>query len=105
MRYLLPVRDFLDLNCYCHVQVAETRKLYLDEKEEEVRLLERSVEELERTVNVLESKVDIVKGETELQHMQREDLELELQSIKQKMQMVECGNDEMKRYKHFRKMR
>lgn len=41
----------------CHVQVAETRKLYLDEKEEEVRLLERSVEELERTVNVLESKV------------------------------------------------
>ncbi|XP_074343871.1 kinesin-like protein KIN-12D [Apium graveolens] len=78
-------------------QLAETRKLYLDDKEEEVRLLERSVEELERTVNVLESKVDFVKGETELQRMQREDLELELQSIKQKMQMVECGNDEMKR--------
>ena len=42
---------------FCHIQVAETRKIYLDEKEEEVRLLERSVEELERTVNVLESKV------------------------------------------------
>ncbi|XP_017256133.1 kinesin-like protein KIN-12D [Daucus carota subsp. sativus] len=78
-------------------QVAETRKIYLDEKEEEVRLLERSVEELERTVNVLESKVDIVKGETELQRMQREDLEMELQSIKQKLQLVESGNDEMKR--------
>lgn len=37
--------------------------------------------------------------------MQREDLELELQSIKQKMQMVECGNDEIKRYNHFQKMR
>ncbi|KAK1358771.1 kinesin-like protein KIN-12D [Heracleum sosnowskyi] len=85
--------------------VAESRKIYLDEKEEEVTLLERSVEELERTVNVLESKVDVVKGETELQRMQREDLELELQSIKQKMQMVESGNDEMKRALNDREKR
>ena len=31
--------------------------MYAEEKEEEVRLLERSVEELEGTVNMLENKV------------------------------------------------
>jgi len=37
--------------------VAETRKIYAEDKEEEVKLLERSVEELESTINVLENKV------------------------------------------------
>lgn len=79
------------------IQVAETRKFYADDKEEEVRLLERSVEELECTVNVLESKVDIVKGEAELQRLQREELELELHSVKQKMHTVKSSDAEMKR--------
>jgi len=37
--------------------VAETRRIYAEDKEEEVKLLERSVEELESTINVLENKV------------------------------------------------
>lgn len=58
--YELPTASGILLRCLvvlCQIQLAETRKLCLDEKDEEVRLLERSVEELERTVNVLESKV------------------------------------------------
>ena len=38
-------------------QMAESRNIYAEEKESEVRLLERSVEELECTINVLENKV------------------------------------------------
>lgn len=37
--------------------MAETRKFLAEDKEAEVKLLERSVEELESTVNVLENKV------------------------------------------------
>lgn len=33
------------------------RKVQAEEKEEEVKLLERSIEELEYTINVLEQKV------------------------------------------------
>jgi kinesin family protein 15 len=39
------------------LQVAESRMIYAEDKEAEVKLLERSVEELECTVNVLENKV------------------------------------------------
>ncbi|KAK0583126.1 hypothetical protein LWI29_033600 [Acer saccharum] len=38
-------------------QLAESRKIYVEEKEVEVRLLKRSVEELEHTINVLENKI------------------------------------------------
>lgn len=41
----------------CQSQRAEERETYALDKEEEVKLLERSVEELEHTINVLESKV------------------------------------------------
>ena len=37
--------------------MAESRKTYAEDKEAEVKLLERSVEELECTINVLENKV------------------------------------------------
>ena len=37
--------------------MAESRKTYAEDKEAEVKLLERSVEELEYTINVLENKV------------------------------------------------
>lgn len=40
--------------------MAESRKMYAEDKEAEVKLLERSVEELECTVNVLENKVKFV---------------------------------------------
>lgn len=38
-------------------QELETSKLNAQQKEEEVKILERSVEELESTINVLEKKV------------------------------------------------
>lgn len=38
-------------------QIAEASKVYAKEKEEEVKLLECSVEELEDTINILEKKV------------------------------------------------
>lgn len=37
--------------------MAESSKSYAEDKEAEVKLLERSVEELECTINVLENKV------------------------------------------------
>ena len=40
--------------------MAESRNLYAEEKEAEVKLLERSVEELECTINVLEDKVSVI---------------------------------------------
>ncbi|WOL05131.1 kinesin-like protein KIN-12F [Canna indica] len=88
-------------------QTAEERKSYLVEKEEEVKLLERSVEELECTVHALENKVnflscffkisicftieliyqlfkkvDIVKAEAEKQRLHREEIEMELHSVR-----------------------
>ncbi|KAF9600599.1 hypothetical protein IFM89_011128 [Coptis chinensis] len=72
-------------------QIAESRKTYAEDKEEEVKLLERSVEELESTVDVLENKVDIVKGEAERQRLLREELETELQVIRNQMLTVTTG--------------
>lgn len=39
------------------IQIAEERKSYAQVKEEEVKLLERSIEELECTVNALQEQV------------------------------------------------
>ncbi|KAF8776756.1 hypothetical protein HU200_003494 [Digitaria exilis] len=69
-------------------QIAEEQKVYAEEKDEEVKLLERSIEELEDTVCALESKVDIVKEEAERQRMLREELEVELQKVRQQMLTV-----------------
>ncbi|RLN30925.1 phragmoplast orienting kinesin 2 [Panicum miliaceum] len=69
-------------------QIAEEQKAYAEGKDEEVKLLERSIEELENTVCALESKVDIVKEEAERQRMQREELEVELQKVRQQMLTV-----------------
>ncbi|RLM86547.1 phragmoplast orienting kinesin-1-like [Panicum miliaceum] len=44
-------------------QTAETSKIYAEEKEEEVKILERSVEELEGTITVLEEEVCNLKEE------------------------------------------
>lgn len=40
-----------------HLQESESSKLYAEQKEEEVKILEHSIEELESTINVLEKKV------------------------------------------------
>lgn len=47
------------MNSSLNVQESETSKLYAERKEEEVKILEHSVEELESTINVLEKKVSI----------------------------------------------
>lgn len=93
-----------------HSQIAKARTAYAEEKEEEVKLLEQSIEELECTVYALENqvtlsessfffsscifflielsycsfnkKVDIVKEEAEKQRLQREEIELELHSVR-----------------------
>jgi len=39
------------------MQIAESRRIYAEEKEEEVKLLEKSVQELDSTISVLEDKV------------------------------------------------
>ncbi|KAF8679155.1 hypothetical protein HU200_045921 [Digitaria exilis] len=56
-------------------QTAEISKIYAEEKEEEVKILERSVEELEGTVTVLEEEVCNLKEEvrTYQLHKQSED--------------------------------
>ncbi|KAF9606589.1 hypothetical protein IFM89_026851 [Coptis chinensis] len=63
--------------------IADSRKTYVEDKEEEMKLLERSVEELESTVDV-----DTVKGEAERQRLLREELETELQVIRNQMLIV-----------------
>lgn len=57
--FFKSVLHLLILLCFTKFQIAELRKIYADDKEAEVKLLERSVEELERTVDVLENKVTI----------------------------------------------
>ncbi|TVU49390.1 hypothetical protein EJB05_00698, partial [Eragrostis curvula] len=64
-------------------QKAEERKAYADEKDKQVKLLERSNEDLEITVCELENKVEIIMEEAKQQRMQREELELKLQNIRQ----------------------
>ncbi|CAN4107643.1 unnamed protein product [Withania somnifera] len=79
-------------------EVAEIAKLQAEQKEEEVILLERSIEELESTVNVLENEVEFVRGEAERQRLQREEIELELHAIKQQMNNVKGSDAEMRRH-------
>ncbi|KAG8049117.1 hypothetical protein GUJ93_ZPchr0009g510 [Zizania palustris] len=69
-------------------QMADERKTHAEDKDEEVKLLERSIEELESTVYAVENKMDIIKEEAERQRMQREELELELQKVRQHMRAV-----------------
>ncbi|OQU79460.1 hypothetical protein SORBI_3008G148000 [Sorghum bicolor] len=69
-------------------QIAEEHKAYAEGKDEEVKVLEKSIEVLENTVCTLESEVDIVKEEAERQRMQREELEVELQKVRQQVLAV-----------------
>ncbi|KAG2630403.1 hypothetical protein PVAP13_3KG487100 [Panicum virgatum] len=66
-------------------EIAEQRKAYAEEKNEEVKLLERSIEDLEITVCTLEKKMDIMKEEVEHQRRQRGKIEVELQIVRQQL--------------------
>ncbi|VFQ74892.1 unnamed protein product [Cuscuta campestris] len=70
-------------------QESEASKIYAEQKEEEVKILEHSVEELEGTINILEKKVHEMEEEVESHHMIRDSLELELQALKERLLTVE----------------
>ncbi|XP_060959954.1 kinesin-like protein KIN-12C isoform X1 [Cannabis sativa] len=70
-------------------QVSEACKIYAEQKEDEVKILERSIEELESTINVLEKKVFEMDDEVEQHRLSRDSLELELNALKQRLLTVE----------------
>ncbi|XP_062190431.1 kinesin-like protein KIN-12E [Phragmites australis] len=61
-------------------QTAETSKIYAEEKEEEVKILERSVEELEATITVLEEEVCNLKEEVRSYQLHKQS-EAEFQAV------------------------
>ncbi|GAY35576.1 hypothetical protein CUMW_017130 [Citrus unshiu] len=74
-------------------QELEASKLYAEQKEEEVKILEHSIEELEHTVNALEKKVYEMNGEVERHHLIRDSLELEIQALRQRLSTVQNFSD------------
>ena len=48
--------------------------------------------------HLLLRKVEILKGEAERQRLQREELEMELQAIRQQMHSVKSCDSDMKRF-------
>ncbi|KAK9080054.1 hypothetical protein SSX86_001729 [Deinandra increscens subsp. villosa] len=66
-------------------QESQASKLYAEQKEEEVKILERSVEELDSTINMLEKRVNEMEEELERHHRIRDSLEVELQSLSQRL--------------------
>ncbi|KAI3686992.1 hypothetical protein L1987_80682 [Smallanthus sonchifolius] len=77
-------------------QESQASKVYAEQKEEEVKILERSVEELDSTINMLEKRVNEMEEELERHHRIRDSLEVELQSLSQRLLTFESyknGND------------
>ncbi|KAH9766437.1 kinesin-like protein KIN-12C [Citrus sinensis] len=74
-------------------QELEASKLYAEQKEEEVKILEHSIEELEHTVNALEKKVYEMNGEVERHHLIRDSLELEIQALRRRLSTVQNFSD------------
>ncbi|KAJ6899698.1 hypothetical protein NC652_025987 [Populus alba x Populus x berolinensis] len=72
---------------------SEASKIYAEQKEEEVKILEHSVEELENTINVLEKKVYEMNDEVERHRLIRDSLELELRTLRQRLSTVENITD------------
>ncbi|KAF5727235.1 hypothetical protein HS088_TW22G00924 [Tripterygium wilfordii] len=79
-------------------QISESRKFYVEDKEAEVKLLEKYVEELECTINVLENKVEIVNQEAERQRLRRQELESELHAVNHLMQNVRNADCDIRRH-------
>lgn len=76
-------------------QESEGSKMYAEQKEEEVKILERSVEELERTINVLEKKVQEMEEEIQKHCTINDTLELELQALRCRLSTVEDFTESM----------
>ncbi|CAH1418966.1 unnamed protein product [Lactuca virosa] len=74
-------------------QVSEANKIYAEQKDEEIKILENSVEELDSTINVLEKRVNEMEEELQRQHTIRDSLEVELQSLSQRLLTVESFRD------------
>ncbi|KAI4987094.1 hypothetical protein ZWY2020_019894 [Hordeum vulgare] len=74
-------------------QIADERKTFAEEKDEEVKLLERSVDDLGSDVCALENLVRNIKKEVEQQRMQREELEVELQKARQQIHSRDVYNE------------
>ncbi|KAF8392699.1 hypothetical protein HHK36_023048 [Tetracentron sinense] len=74
---------------HLHEEESEASKIYAEQKEEEVKILERSIEELECTINVLEKKVYEMDVEVARHRLMRDNLELEVQALRQRMLTVE----------------
>ncbi|TXG71464.1 hypothetical protein EZV62_000043 [Acer yangbiense] len=68
---------------------SEASKSFAEQKEEEVKILENSIEELECTINVLEKKVYEMDEEVERHRLIRNSLELELQAFRERLSTVE----------------
>ncbi|VVA93958.1 unnamed protein product [Arabis nemorensis] len=61
------------------LEIAESRKIYADQREEEVKLSDGSIEKLESTLSMYLK----TSGEAESQRLQTEELEMELHTIRQ----------------------
>ncbi|CAA2988871.1 Hypothetical predicted protein [Olea europaea subsp. europaea] len=70
-------------------QESEVSKMYAEQKEEEVKILENSVAELDITITVLEKKVQEMGEEIEKHRVIRDSLELELQGLRERLLTVE----------------
>ncbi|CAI9119063.1 OLC1v1020726C1 [Oldenlandia corymbosa var. corymbosa] len=70
-------------------QESGASKEYAEQKEEEVKILERSVEELESTINVLEKKVYEMEKEVERHREIKISSEVELRDMRERLLMVE----------------
>ncbi|CAA6653923.1 unnamed protein product [Spirodela intermedia] len=66
-------------------QGAEASRIYAEEKEEEVRVLESSVAELEGTIDALEKKVFDMAEEVERYQLMREEQEQGLQTLRKRV--------------------
>ncbi|CDO98710.1 unnamed protein product [Coffea canephora] len=76
-------------------QESEASKVYAEQKEEEVKILEHSVEELDSTINVLEKKVSEMEEEVERYRQVRDSLEVELHGLRERLLMVESITEDL----------
>ncbi|MCL7024314.1 hypothetical protein MKW94_025593 [Papaver nudicaule] len=75
-------------------QVSEASKLYAEQKEEEARILERSVEELEYTINVMDQKVYEMGEEVE-RHRLKDDLQQDVHDSLHRTLAIENSKQNM----------
>ncbi|KAG0606203.1 hypothetical protein M758_9G122000 [Ceratodon purpureus] len=75
-------------------QYAELSRARAEEKQIEAEILGRSVVELESTVYALESQLGIVERESERQRLMREDMEMELEGLKNHLSVMQAALEE-----------